>query len=400
MFDNLIIFLLIIIGALSLIIFWLWLKNSQQEQEKNQEYTMYDVNKHIEKSLIEKTKELDNNLKMLAKEKLAIAIEKYASSVIQHNFTYTFELENDQKRGKLIGRNGRNIKTLETLLGVNVILDSKSNVVQISCFNPLRREIAKNTLLALLESKKINQSNIEKEIIAQKEKLDEIIMKKGQEATTKLEIFDFPKELISNIGQLYFRTSFGQNTLLHSLEVGQIAGNLAKEIGENEILARKAGLLHDVGKAIDFDKKGDHISLGIKIAKKYINNEIIIDAIASHHEQRPKFLISWLVKAADQISAARIGARKNTISDYVAKISKLEKVVTSFPKVQDAYAINGGREIRVLVNANIVSDQDSEVLAFKIKDFIEKNLTFPGALDIVVIREKKFKTKAFQKKDN
>ena len=398
MSHILIIFLLIIIGVLAGVIAMLLTKNQPQKQNSSLPEAKYELDQYLQKYLVTKTKKIKGDLKVLAQEQLAQAIEQYSSSVVKHNLVYTFELENDQKRGKLIGRAGRNIKTLETLLGVNLILDAKSNVVQISCFNPLRREIAKNVLLSLLASGKINQSNIEKEIIIQKDKLDNIIFQKGQETIAKLKIVDFPQELIFTIGQLYFRTSYGQNTLLHSLEVATIAGHLAKQIGADEIIAKKAGLLHDIGKAIDFNKKGDHISLGMQIVKKHLDDPIILDAIYSHHDQTPQFVISWLVKAADKISAARIGARKNTEQDYIAKITKLEEVVNSFKNVKEAYALKGGREIRVLVNADVVSDKDCEVLSFQIQSYIEQNLTFPGALDIVVIREKKFIAKAFQKK--
>jgi len=278
------------------------------------------------------------------------AIERNARSVVKHATTYIIKIRNPDLRGKIIGKNGRNIKAIENETGVDLILDDNMEQIQISSFNPLRREIAKRVIKALIADGRIHPGTIEKEVAKVKEDLQLVISQIGREAVAELKIRKIAPGLVHQIGILHFRTSYGQNALLHSQETALIAGALAAQLNLDQQLAKRAGLLHDIGKTLDIEKEGSHVQLGVEIATQYQENEVVINAIECHHgNKEPNSLIAWLVTAADAISAARPGARQNVMQNYLQRVSEIEKIANGFAGVKECYVIKGGRELRVFV---------------------------------------------------
>ncbi|MCI2068761.1 MAG: ribonuclease Y [Bacilli bacterium] len=351
----------------------------REEEKMTKEVSQYEKNR-----LDEIETECDNK----AKDIISIAISKYSQDVTTEQTISTVTLPSEDMKGRIIGREGRNIKSLESLLGVDVIIDDTPEVITLSCFDPIRREIARQTLEALIKDGRIQPGRIEEIYAKCKAQLEEDVLRIGQDTVNKLGLTRFNRELLSYIGRLKYRTSYGQNALDHSVQVAILSGIMAAELGLDQTLAKRAGLLHDIGKSADFELEGSHVEVGSRLAKKFGENEVVINAIESHHgDVPPKFVISNLVQAADTLSAARPGARSETLENYVQRIEQLETVCKSFAGVANCYAMQSGREVRVMVVPDKVSDDDSFSLARQIKEKIEAEMTYPGQIKVQVIRE-------------
>ena len=333
----------------------------------------------------EKAKELTDKK---AKEMLGLAISKYAQDVVTEKTVSVVALPNDEMKGRIIGREGRNIRSLEQLLGVDLIIDDTPEVITVSCFNPIRREIARLSLEALIKDGRIQPGRIEEIVEKSKKEVEESIHKAGQDVAFKLGLPRINSELLDYVGRLKYRTSYGQNALDHSVEVAYLAGMMAAELGLDQNLAKRAGLLHDVGKACDFEMDGSHVELGARLAKKYGEPEIVINSIESHHgDKEAKSIIANLVQAADTLSAARPGARSEILENYIKRIEQLEEICNSYDGVYQSYAMQSGRELRIMVLPEKIDDIGAFKLAREIRERIENEMTYPGQIKVSVIRE-------------
>ena len=291
-------------------------------------------------------------------------------------------------KGRIIGREGRNIRAIETATGVDLIIDDTPEAITLSCFEPVRREIARLTLEKLIADGRIHPARIEDMVEKARREVEHTIKKEGERAVLEVGIHNIHPELVKLLGKLHYRTSYGQNVLNHSLEVSYLSGLLAAELGEDETLARRAGLLHDIGKALDHEMEGSHIQLGVEVAKKYHESEAVVHAIHAHHgDVEAKTVIACLVQAADAISAARPGARRENIENYIKRLEKLEEIANSFNGVESSYAIQAGREVRIMVKPEVISDDQMVITAHDIVKKIESELDYPGQVKVNVIRE-------------
>lgn len=323
-----------------------------------------------------------------AKTILCLAMDKYAQDVTSEHSTSTVSLPSDEMKGRIIGREGRNIKSMESLFGVSLIIDDTPETITCSCFDPIRREKAKLTLEALIRDGRIQPGRIEDLYAKISAEFDESLKRIGEQTVFMLALPRINLGLLPYIGRLKYRTSYGQNVLDHSIQVAHLAGVMAAELGLDSVMAKRAGLLHDIGKAVDSEQEGSHVQLGVQLAKKFGEPDVVINAIESHHGDVPKkYLISELVAAADTLSAARPGARSETLEKYIMRLEQLENICNSFDGVQSSYALQSGRDIRVMVVPEKVSDEDAKVLAIQIRDRIENETQFPGQIKISVIRE-------------
>ena len=346
------------------------------------------MTKEIAAYIKDKEAEAKLDVDKKAKEMLVSSMQKYSSDVTNEVTVSVITLPNDDMKGRLIGREGRNIRTIEAVTGVDLIIDDTPEAIVISSFDPLRREIAKVTIESLIKDGRIHPGRIEELYDKTCEEFKQTIREKGEEAVFKLGLGKVDPELIELIGKLYFRTSYGQNVLQHSIEVANLCGIMAGEIGENIALAKRAGLLHDIGKAIDFEVEGSHVDLGANIAKKYNEDKVVLNAIMSHHgDTAPTSIISELVAIADSISASRPGARNDSLENYIKRLQDLEEVANGFDGIEKSYAVQAGRELRVIVKPEEIDELSSVKLARDIKNKIEDNLQYPGTIKVVLIRE-------------
>lgn len=344
--------------------------------------------KQMAQYIHDKQEEAEQTALATAKNIIAMAINRVAQDETQERTVSTVTLPSEDMKGRIIGREGRNIKAIEQATGVDIIIDDTPDVLTISCFDPIRREIARQALETLMKDGRIQPGRIEEVVEKTRKDLNETIMQIGNEAIFKLGIGRMHKEMIRLVGTMRFRYSYGQNALDHSIEVAQFAGIMAAELGLNQNLAKRAGLLHDIGKAIDFEQEGSHIELGSKYAKKYGESPVVINSIEAHHgEVEPNDIITYLVIAADTLSAARPGARYEAMEGYVNRLESLEKIAKSYEGVEKAYAIQAGREIRVMVEPEKVDDIRMYKIAQDIRERIENEMTYPGQIKVTLIRE-------------
>ncbi len=323
-----------------------------------------------------------------AKEIISTTMQRCAMEQVVESTVSVVSLPNDEMKGRIIGREGRNIRTLETLTGVDLIIDDTPEAVVLSSFDPIRREIAKLALEKLIQDGRIHPVRIEEVVEKSKAEIEKKILTEGENAALDMGVMGLSKELIKNLGRLCYRTSYGQNVLNHSIEVGNIAGMLAAELGANVYVAKRAGLLHDIGKAVDQTQEGTHIQLGVELARKFGEREDIIHAIEAHHNDvTANSIEAVLVQVADTISAGRPGARRDTLEIYIKRLQKIEEIVNGYNGVKQSYAVQAGREVRVIVEAEMFDDLASGKLARDIADKIEHELDYPGQIRVTVVRE-------------
>ena len=360
--------------------------------EQAKEYLLKTVEEDVKLDTAKLIKEMENKAKeeadKKAKDYVVTAIQKCAADHVAETTISVVQLPNDEMKGRIIGREGRNIRTLETMTGVDLIIDDTPEAVILSGFDPIRREVARIALEKLIVDGRIHPARIEEMVEKAQKEVETMIREEGEAATLEVGVHGIHPELVRLLGRMKFRTSYGQNALKHSIEVAQLSGLLASELGVDVRLAKRAGLLHDIGKSVDHDMEGTHVQLGADLCRKYKESAVVINAVESHHgDTEPTNLISCIVQAADTISAARPGARRETLETYTNRLKQLEDITNSFKGVDKSFAIQAGREVRIMVIPEQVSDDDMVLLARDISKRIEDELEYPGQIKVNVIRE-------------
>ena len=367
---------------------------SELTQEQAKQYLLESVEEEVRHEAAMKIKEIEQRLKDEAEDKarevISTAIQRCAADHAAEVTVSVVTLPNDEMKGRIIGREGRNIRTLETITGVDLIIDDTPEAITVSSFDPVRREIARLALEKLIVDGRIHPTRIEDMVEKARKEVDRTIKEEGERACYETGVHNLNPELVKILGRQKYRTSYGQNVLNHSIEVAHIAGLMAAELGMDVALAKRAGLLHDLGKSIDHEVEGSHVQLGADLAKKYKENAVIVNAIEAHHgDVEPKTTIAILVQAADAISAARPGARRENVENYIRRLQKLEELTGSYPGVEKAFAIQAGREVRIMVKPEVVTEDNMILLARDIAKKIESELEYPGQIKVNVIRETK-----------
>ena len=374
-------------------------KISGFSKEQAHDLVMKQVRENMSKEIAEYIHEREDEAKLEAdknaRELIVSSMQRYASDIANDQTVTVVDLPNEEMKGRLIGREGRNIRTIEAITGVDLIIDDTPEAVVLSSFDPLRREMARVTLDTLIKDGRIHPTRIEEVYDKTCKDMKSKIIQYGQDAIFELGLTKFDSELLELIGKLHFRTSYGQNVLNHSIEVAQLAGLLAGELGEDVTIAKRAGLLHDIGKAIDHEVEGSHVDIGVNIAKKHHENDIVINSIASHHgDKDAKSVIAILVAVADALSASRPGARNDSLENYIKRLEQLEEVGNDINGVDKTYALQAGRELRVIVKPEEIDDAEVHRVAREVKEKIEANMKYPGTIKITVVRETRVQEEA------
>ncbi len=367
-------------------------KISRLSQEEAKKQLLLEMEKQITVEKANLLKDLEQKAKETAdksaKEIISYAIQKCAADHTSETTVSIVSLPNDDMKGRIIGREGRNIKTLETLTGIDLIIDDTPEAVVISGFDPLRREIAKMALEKLINDGRIHPAKIEEMVEKSREELEQTIKEEGERAAMEAGVVGLHPDIIKLLGKLKYRTSYGQNVLNHSVEVSNLARIMAEELGLDPKIARRAGLLHDIGKALDHDMEGTHVEIGVDVLKKYKENEIVINAVQAHHgDVEPQTIEAVLVQAADAISASRPGARRETLEAYIKRLQQLEEIADSFEGVDKSFAIQAGREIRIIVKPEKISDSEMTLMARDVAKKVEGEMDYPGQIKVNIIRE-------------
>jgi ribonuclease Y len=360
--------------------------------EEAKKYLIDQVESEVTHETAMKIKEIESHMKEecenRAREVVAQAIQRCAADQVAEMTVSVVPLPNDEMKGRIIGREGRNIRTIETLTGVDLIIDDTPEAITVSCFEPVRREIARLALEKLIADGRIHPTHIEEMVEKARREVEATIKSEGERAVFETGVRSVHPELVKMLGRLHYRTSYGQNVLQHSIEVSHIAGMMAAELGADVQAAKRAGLLHDIGKSVDHEMEGTHVALGVEFARKYREKEDIIHAIEAHHNDvEPKTVVACLVQAADAISAARPGARRENLENYIKRLEQLESITGSYPGVDKAYAIQAGREVRVMVKPEQVSEDQMVILAHNLAKKIEEEMEYPGQIKVHVLRE-------------
>ena len=362
--------------------------------EEAKKYLIAQVESEVTHETALKIKEVESRMKeeceARAREVVAQAIQRCAADQVAEMTVSVVPLPNDEMKGRIIGREGRNIRTIETLTGVDLIIDDTPEAITVSCFEPVRREIARLALEKLISDGRIHPTHIEEMVEKARREVESTIKAEGERAVFECGVRNLHPELVKMLGRLHYRTSYGQNVLQHSIEVSHIAGMMAAELGADVQAAKRAGLLHDLGKSVDHELEGTHVALGVEFARKYKEKDDIIHAIEAHHNDvEPKTIVACLVQAADAISAARPGARRENLENYIKRLEQLETITGTYPGVDKAYAIQAGREVRVMVKPEQVSEDHMVILARELAKKIEEEMEYPGQIKVHVLRETK-----------
>ena len=362
--------------------------------EEAKSYLISQIEADVTHETAMKIKEIETRFKeeseTRAREIISLAIQRCAADHVAEATVSVVPLPNDEMKGRIIGREGRNIRTLETMTGVDLIIDDTPEAITVSCFDPVRREIARLALEKLILDGRIHPARIEEMVEKAKREVDATIKAEGERAIFETNVHGLHPELVKLLGRQRYRTSYGQNVLNHSIEVSHVAGLLAAEIGANVAEAKRAGLLHDLGKSIDHEVEGSHVQIGVELARKYRESEQIVHAIQAHHNDvEPKTIVACLVQAADAISAARPGARRENLENYIKRLEQLEEITSSFNGVEKSYAIQAGREVRIMIKPEVVSEDEMIILARDIAKKIEEEMEYPGQIKVNLIRETK-----------
>ncbi len=367
-------------------------KISSFSQEQAKEYLLKNLEHELVHEKAVKIREYEQQMKeegdKAAREILALAIQRCAADQVSEAAISVVPLPNDEMKGRIIGREGRNIRAIETLTGVDLIIDDTPEAITLSSFEPVRREVARIALEKLISDGRIHPTRIEETVEKARREVENTIKSEGERAVLEVGVNGVHHELVKLLGRLRYRTSYGQNVLNHSLEVAFLSGMIASELGLNPTVAKRAGLLHDIGKALDHEVEGSHVQIGVEAARKYRESEAVVHAIAAHHgDVEAKTIIACIVQAADAISAARPGARRENLENYIKRLEKLEELASSFEGVDSCYAIQAGREVRIMIRPEVVSDEQMTLLAREICQKIEAELDYPGQIKVNMIRE-------------